>query len=265
MLSINCEVKEMNEKEQRLLGYLAQGMTRQQIADKEGNKTWNSVDQYFRRRGYIWDTKQQTYHREELAVEQTKEEQLIHQPEDYSKAGQIVRALTQKGADLRTIAKQRGFTTLQEIADYMKAQGYKWDVEEANYVKVSPVIGGADPTVNEREKSMNPLPSPSVTSSASASVAQANFTSHSEELLTYLLQNEEKLRQLIDEQGKIFPNYLVKGMRSGKTFQMSLLLAQLVDEYAATYAINKGEIVEVALVEFFQRYGFTEQVKSVLS
>lgn len=248
----------MDEKEKRIMGYFAEGMTRDQIATKEGNTHWKSVDMYLRRRNYSWDSEQQVYFKESSIAVRTDDEKLINQPQDYTKAGQIVRSLSQKGADIRLIAKQRGFTNHQGLADYMHAHRYKWDVEQSNYVK------DIDSEREIQDKQDEPVQLDEI-SAASLPEEGTELPAHSQALLNYLLQNEQKLRHLIDEQGAHLPNYLVKGTRKGKTFQMSLLLTQLVEEYATTHAVTQREVVEIALVEFLQRYGYMEQVKQVLN
>ncbi|MCP1143670.1 hypothetical protein [Lysinibacillus endophyticus] len=49
-----------DERTQEILDLLAEGWTREEIADRDG-VGWQSIAQHMRRRGYCWSKEQQTY------------------------------------------------------------------------------------------------------------------------------------------------------------------------------------------------------------
>jgi hypothetical protein len=54
-----------------------------------------------------------------------------------SKLSSIIALFNKEGADAKTIAKRVGFSNHRELANYMKAKGYKWSSAMGNYQKVS--------------------------------------------------------------------------------------------------------------------------------
>ncbi|WP_342557972.1 hypothetical protein [Metasolibacillus sp. FSL K6-0083] len=109
----------MDQKTTFILQQLAEGKTRQNIA-KTLNIQWKSLDIYMRRRGFRWQSKQQTYI---LAREQYPT----------SKVQSIIKHLSTKNPDFKKISEKHGFHSMQEMGTYMQQQGYIWHPELNNY------------------------------------------------------------------------------------------------------------------------------------
>ena len=70
------------------------------------------------------------------------------------------------------------------------------------------------------------------------------------ELLTYLSENEDKLRVLLSGDQKLAPLvYPIKGKRSTKTVFIAEKLQCLVNEYCIDKELKIGDVMEYALSE----------------
>jgi hypothetical protein len=65
------------------------------------------------------------------------------------------------------------------------------------------------------------------------------------------------------EAGQI-PRYALPGAFVTKSVHMTNTLDQMVRDYSKEKNINQREIFEVALIEFFQKYGFECEVEAML-
>lgn len=89
------------------------------------------------------------------------------------------------------------------------------------------------------------------------------------ELLDYLLEKEEILKQLLDEKEAIetdgiIPRYAIPGVFVTKSVHMTNHLDQLVRDFSKEKNISQRELFEVALVEFFQKYGYKEEIDRLM-
>lgn len=258
----------MDEKEQRILQQLSTGKTREELAAEEGNTHWKSIDMYMRRRDYVWCSERHNYIKTD---EQSIPEVIAKASDDgllrtHTKADRIVQALAREGADVRQVAKQYEFSDYEELAVYMAGKGYQWDVKQHNYRLVERP---------PREKAESPEAQSSLTTeshdkaeegySAAISIKNSEYSDELWSFLHELYDQREVLQKLFKETDQQLPNYLVKGTRKGKTFQMSILLANLAEDYARDYSLTQREVIEIALVEFFQRYGYDKEVATLLN
>lgn len=256
----------MDEKEQRILQQLSTGKTREELAAEEGNTHWKSIDMYMRRRDYVWCSERRNYIK---ADEQSIPEVIAKASDDgllrtHTKADRIVQALAREGSDVRQVAKQYEFSDYEELAAYMAGKGYQWDVEQNNYHYVE----RPSQEKEEYEQTQSPLTiehQGGEERSASYSIYNSEYSDVLWRFLHQLYNQREILQKLFKEVNQQLPNYLVKGTRKGKTFQMSILLANLAEDYARDYSLTQREVIEIALVEFFQRYGYDKEVATLLN
>ena len=85
-------------------------------------------------------------------------------------------------------------------------------------------------------------------------------------LLELLEKNKDKLLDLVipgSEKGKV-PRYVVPGIAKTKTVQMMSNLEQLVVDFSREKNISQREVFEVALIEFFRKYGYEYEIESLL-
>ncbi len=62
----------------------------------------------------------------------------------------------------------------------------------------------------------------------------------------------------------IIPRYIVPGLVRTKAIYMSDMIAKLAGEFSKEKNITQREIVEVALIEYLQKYGFKREIETLL-
>lgn len=229
---------QLDERVQEILNLLAEGWTREEIAERDG-KGWKSVDQYMRRRDYCWSTEQQTYIPKPIEPESPSAAtmQTIH-----TKAAQIIRMLDVKHPNIRQTATKQGFQSIEEMGEYMKSQGYIWNDEIENYqenltIESKAKMEGTSQSCSSKE--MGP-----------------------EELLNYLVQHQSELFSLLhSESSNRIKVYKFKGAKTNKTLSVASSVATLLEDYQKEYNLTQRAIVETALAEFFLKYGYHDQLK----
>ena len=85
-------------------------------------------------------------------------------------------------------------------------------------------------------------------------------------VLELLYDNKDKLSELLLEKNvSIIPSYAVPGTAKNKSIYMSDLLGRLLEDFSGTKNLRQKEIVETALIEYFKKYGYKEEVKLLLN
>lgn len=223
---------------------LAQGKSKDDITKHFGYKGWFSVDAYFRRKGFRWNGN--TFvPEEEMGISAVDDARFVN-----TKAGQIVRQLSQKHVNIRQIATKGGFASVEELGEYMKGQGYVWNNEIGNY--------DYDETIVQKEHSGQTAYTKIV---ASSSAGLEGYQS----LLDYLLSKQEKLFSLLEtESNGTLPRYKFKGAKANKTLGLPLSLQTLLEDYSTEFNVTQRDIIEIALAEFFKKYGYENQLNTIL-
>lgn len=241
MTSFNPAVYE-DPKISDTLTMLAQGKNKEDIVIHFGNKNWSSVDMYFRRRGFRWNgTTFEVV--PEVSPSAADEAKFIQ-----TKAAQVVRQLTVKHADIRQIANKNGFPNVEELGEYMKSQGYVWDNNTTNYMY--------DETVVQKATS-------SLVSTLSENKVEG--LEGYQNLLDYLLKKQERLFVLLEtENTGTLPRYKFKGAKANKTLGLPTSLQILLNDFSKEFNVTQRDIIEIALAEFFKKYGYEEQLNHVL-
>lgn len=228
-------------KIKKTLEMLAEGKTKEDIFTHFGNKNWSSIDMYFRRRGFRWNGT--TFEPvEEATLSATEEAKFIQ-----TKAAQIVRQLTVKHADIRQVAIKNGFPNVDELGEYMKAQGYVWQHTLNNY---------------EYDESIVPRKPTLPTATSVEGLDEFGSYQH---LLDYLLVHKERLFALLEsEQNGTLPRYKFKGAKANKTLGLPTSLQTLLNDFSKEFNVTQRDIIEISLAEFFKKYGYEEQLNQVL-
>ncbi len=85
-------------------------------------------------------------------------------------------------------------------------------------------------------------------------------------LLSYLLENESKLKILLSGEQKTNPLlYPVKGKRATKTVFIAEKLQFLINEYCIENDLKIGDVVECAIIQYLNQNGYDEKLKSILN
>lgn len=245
-----------DDKVNAYLQALAEGKTREEIAAAEGNNSWKSVDMYMRRRNFQWDAHRQTYVPRAVETVKAVEWQAV----DSSKAGTVIALLKKDTSHPKQVAHRVGFKDHKEMAQYMQARGYEWSTEKNNYVKL---IGLVSPEEQETITSQQLERQETI---AALSNPESTDLARYLPLLELLSKNKERLLDLILPQTQVstIPRYVVPGIATTKTIHMMNTLVQLVADFSHEKNITQREIFEVALIEFFKKYGFENEMERLL-
>jgi len=221
--------------------------TRDEVATELGYKNYRSLDQYMRRKYFVFDDRQKQYI---PALNRVRD--LDRDPKSYApaKVVGIITAFEEENADPKVIAKQAGFKDHKEMADYMKNKGYEWNAYKSNYLKA---VGKIDETEQGAEPELS----------------RENLPDDIGEYLPFirfLYEKRDQVYQLltgIKEDGKI-PRYAVPGLVRTKAIYMSDMIARLAGEFSKEKNVTQREIMEAALIEYLQRYGFKKEIETLL-
>jgi hypothetical protein len=241
MALVDCKKPVFDRQVDEILGLLEDGMEREEIAEKLGYKNPMSLDNYMRRRNFSWDSRQKMFvpAAERYSARGRDNILPLH---GTSKAALAISLFAQDEADAKEIARQVGFATHTEMASYMKGKGYGWDSAERNYVKTDnpratqETENTEDTGMDEMLKNIMPL--------------------------LKKLQNAES-KPAVSET-KSIPRYQIKGMYGTKAMRMANVLDELSRRYSMERNISQREMFEVALVEFFMKYGYRNEVEEYL-
>lgn len=231
-----------DEKIQTVMAMLKEGYSKEEIYNHYGVANWKSIDMYFRRKGFRW--KNNNFIPINEAEEQERKERLETVTIELTKPAKIIRLLEKESANIYDIATKNGFETIEELGIYMNNKGYKWDSESENYKEYY------------EEKKIE-----SVDQKQENDFIKRGY----DKLLQYLLENEDRLKEVIETDNKALPNYSMRGCNANKTLTMNQRIIALLVDYSGEHNLTQKTIVETALIEFFEKYGYRDEVKRVFS
>jgi hypothetical protein len=156
------------------------------------------------------------------------------------KTALIISLFAQGESDAKDIARMVGFASHTEMADYMKSKGYEWNVDQANY----------------EERSIEKKPGKLAQPESYDSVAVIL------EKILPLLKNGQDAGNQPSGEIQIIPRYQVKGMYGTKAMRMANVLDEMTRRFSKERNISQREIIEVALIEFFQKYGLRNEIEN---
>lgn len=247
MALIDCKEPVFDRQVDKILGMLEDGTDRVEIAEKLGYKNPMSLDNYMRRRNFSWDSRQKNFVPAAERYSGKGRDNLI-QLHGTSKAALIISLFSQEGSDAKDIARQVGFDAHTEMASYMKRKGYEWNSLKGNYIKMSTdklQQSGSHAQLGEND-------------------SMAEMLENILPLLKNIQKTGQQSSQVISEETQSLPRYQIKGMYGTKAMRMANVLDELIRGYSKERNISQREIIEVALIEFFQKYGYRDQVEEFL-
>lgn len=256
-----------DERVNEILRGMVEGKNRDELAIELGYKNYKTLDIYMRRKNFAWDRDRQAYIPAHNRIESRNIDISLTSS---SKVATVLSLFQKEGADAKTIAKRLGFADHRDLATYMKSKGYKWSSDKGNYQKEYGQLQQTN-SASPQEASKNDqdtktdlsLPSGYQTSNERSMGHLDRFGA----LLDLLDRNKDRLIDLIvpgGETGKV-PRYTVPGIFVTKSVHMTNTLDQLVREYSKEWNISQRDIFSVALIEFFQRYGYEREINTLLS
>jgi hypothetical protein len=240
-----------NEKVNKIIEML-KFKTRDEVAKEFNYKNYKSLDMYMRRKNFAYDSQEGQYFPMQNIIEKPD-------PKSYapSKVVSIISAFEEEDTDPKVVAKKEGFKDHLEMAEYMKAKGYEWNIYKNNYVKTVGRIEDEENVVAPRLESIN--------QSATSGGLQEGIAEYLP-FLRFLYEKRDDIYQLLSgtrEDGQI-PRYAVPGMVKTKAIYMNDTIAKLAGEFSKEKNITQREVMEAALVEYLMKYGFKREVEALL-
>lgn len=255
-----------NERVNATLKGLMEGKTREMLAEDFGLGSWKSLDIYLRRKGFAWDGSNSTYIPAINKAETTVE---VQKSSVTNKAKMIIKCFKEMGnnSDPRAIAKKFGFKDHRELGEYMDSKQLFWDSEKKNYYGVmfgdsahkpmKEVITSKGRTI-QRDVTKQ---AGSISTDSEVSMELAAYLP----LLELLLQNKERLLTLLmPEATGTIPRYTVPGKSNTQSIYMTDALIHLLKKFCESRNLKQRDVVEAALIEFFRRYGYQQEVDKLL-
>lgn len=235
------------EKLQYAKEEISRGRSREEVAKELGYSTYRSLDNAFRLEGYSFDKTIGNYILN-VGNEQSSELHL-----KTSKADEVIALFAKKKWNAKKIAEKLEFENTRALALYMTSKGYVWNAKRENYMLESPEMKEERDEENEEVTSAQPIE-----------------YGGNEDFFEYLQQNENVIRQLIEgakdgKQLEGIPRFSVPGIFITKSVHMSNQLDKMVRDFSAEKNISQRDIFEVALIRFFQDFGFEREVQTLLA
>ena len=266
------------------VNYILQGLQakrdRNELALALGYKNYRTMDIFIRRQGYSWDRQAGTY----VLTSSRNSGQYAKTEDDTSTPDKVREVLTlfaKGGIDAKEIANKLGFESHRDLAVYMKSKGYTWDSQVANYIMEGKSNDEELQRVNDKviaiEKHQQDLKEPEERLTESSQLVTASPCQLEDAtiqrflpLLQFLQANEVALKGLLTTvptqvpTGSL-PRYSIPGVFVTKSVHMSNQLDQMVRDYSAEKNIAQRDIFEIALVEFFKKYGYEREIETILN
>ncbi|WP_163151606.1 hypothetical protein [Anoxybacillus sp. MB8] len=250
-----------DERVKEILQGLAEGLTREELAEMFGHANYKTLDIYMRRRNFTWDREKMTYV-PKISREKYHDEKVL----PLTKAQTVIHMLKQPQVDIEEVCQKVGLKDHRELAEYMTAKGYIWSPQERNYVKKA---GKVETTCTEPKEMVKEKENEEKQEERSVPVHSTDVLRQLQQylpLLEMLQKHKDKLLEWIVplHTPDTIPRYIILGRTSGKTIQMSDRLQDLIVEFCNQRNIKQRELFEVALIEFLKRYGYEYEVERLL-
>ena len=250
---MNALLKENPPKKIECINALAaSGKSRNEIAEALGYKDYRGLYAFMNRQGLEWNPHENLYViKGSRTAGASQETAAIHAETPSGKVGNIL-IMFNKGLEGKDIAQKLRFGSHQEMADFMKGKGYVWDNKRQNYIKNANI-----PRFSGMVAESEPV---------YAVTPNSEMTAYND-ILSLLSANKDKLIEILKPstaaQQKI-PRYCLPGRTIPKSLSMASPLERLIKEFSEENNLSQKEIIEVAVVEFLKKYGYEEQVKTIL-
>jgi hypothetical protein len=231
---------------------LSRGMAKEDVAKKYGFSQFLNLNTVMNRKGYSWDSKKQNFKKRPTIIQ----ENTIINTQPRGKVNQVISAL-EKDKDARSIAVELGFKSHREMANYMAEKGYHWDHTKKNYIENAHY----EEHPAEISKAVLPIEQPT----ESANNGTIEISEEYKEVLQFLVLKKDKLYKILleGEIARTLPNYIIPGRTFTKSIQITEQIDQLLKAFSEEKNIPQKNIVQIALIEFFQKYGYKHEIDAI--
>lgn len=251
------------EKIKYVIESINDGKDPESIAKDLGYKNYKSLDMFMRREGYIKERRSGNYY--------PKNGHGIILEEDSSsntsiplKVMQIIKLFKENKLNPKQIANEMGFESPREMAIYMKSKGYIWDSQRNNYISEKKI----EIEDNKEEIDVDIFRTKEIEKESQIEAIENDFLKYID-IIKYLDSRKERLIEIIEssfegEAGKL-PRYVIKGLFITKSIHMSSKLDQMVRDFSEEKNVSQKDIFEVALIDFFKKYGYHKEIQTLLN
>lgn len=223
---------ESEEKLKYIFELVNKGKTEDEISEILGYRNINSLKNFMRSKDYAWNKETSKY---EKYQKQQRPKTIV---DNDFKAKRVI-ILFEEKEEPKAIAKKLGFTTHNDMSNFMKRNGFEWSTKEGNYIKTGEEISRNIAELKELDKYI--------------------------EVLEILSNNYKELEETLSlNPDKCIKKYRIPGINTTKSIQMISTLNDMTKEYSRAYNVSQKHIFEIALIEFFKKYGFKKEVNYIL-
>jgi len=222
MYTIKYNQRNDDKRANEILNGLAEGLSRQHLAEQFGHKNYKTLDIYMRRKGFTWDRINLIY------VSKTDSNPAAETAKPTDKAGIVLRMMEAPDFNMQLICQKAGFQDHRQLAEFMTAEGYIWSSKEQVFRKTGgkPFNDIAIPKHNPSAQSPDPF----------------LLIQQYVPLLQWLATNKDKISRWIEPARQI-PTYL----------------QDLAETFCVDHNIRQQELFEVALIDYFQKHGYSSE------
>lgn len=223
---------------------------REEIAREYNFKNASTMDSFLRRAGYV--IRDGIYVLSEEAKKQAEMEASL--PLNAVAIFQKYNSYIDSGVAIpMEFHKTFGFATRQDMQDFLKKNNVLFNPSTNKYemagVPQNPVVN------NPSEGQENVL-------------SDASQIKDPEEFVNFLFAHKDLLLGMMEQSNKQeechLPVYNFKGKKQTRSFYLSYSLCLLIDNYCDSHGVKIVDLLTIALAEFFQKYGYTEELKQAL-
>ncbi len=227
---------------------LAAGKTRVEVAKEIGYSDVSCLYRFASKNSLKWNYDKKNY---DAIGNDGRPIEAIKTPIDNpnGKESRIIQMFKDR-MDGREIAKKLRFINYQALADHMQSKGYIWSNSKKNYIKESIKVKFEQEEVKTKDIEQN-------------NVEPLNKYNA---MLEMIYKNQDRLKEIfnLEEESSTIPRYILSGVVITKSLNIINTLDQLVREFSQEKNISQKQIVEVALIEFLRKYGYSNEVKANL-
>lgn len=285
--------RQHNVRVKQILSMIEQDTSRDEIARKLGYDNVKPVDQFMRRHGYNWSKLYHAYERKQSTQDRTAQvcDSVVEVPKVPEKVARIQRRLKESDVDFGLAARVEGFRNPEEMAQYLKSQGYIWSSEDANYVfgglPESPVeqLQNDGPAIKVQPRELALVGASAISDVSTANEVQMEGPARKDEsvqapqighrgdtvdqdqLMAYLSEHPEVLddARFVTRGLQVMIRYRLPGYRVPKSMQIDNGLKAYLKDFCYEFRLTENEVIESAIIEFLRRHGYRERVASYVN
>ncbi len=250
------DVKEpiYENKVNKVIAELSEGKSKEEVAKVAGYGSFKALSNYMRRKNFSWVGIDNKFI---PTIEKNAPRKNALFAIDNTKVGKIISLFQGKDVDAKKIAEEVGFDSHKRLAQFMDTEGYKWDSELGNYIKVA---RDRKKLKLESEKKYD----------IKEDHEEAKYDLDLERYLPVLeliKENEEQLKAFLDSTNSLnqMQRYAVPGSTRTKSIHMVDSLDYLAKKFCEDKNIRQRDLYESALIEYLSKYGYKSKVDRLLS